>query len=569
MHACGRLCEEMYVSHKLADKCLFYRFRIKVRREDLDIQCNFSIPINYTIDDDAAPAALTQALREVTNMLEQEIDDYDEERCLKLLKAVLECAYFSFVGPPPDTPAQNEPDTEAQEFSSVNVNTASAKDMEKALSGVGSVAAGKIINARPYTSVSQIGERVPSLKAKIPTWEGTKSVRVDGEAFLKGRAKQGANRVSMPAGSVSTPLETLREVQCALKFLAKVEELSKLPDAMQARQMFLETGKMPDKIGGDLRSSRSGGTKMCMLRNCPATGRVIINMLCSRHILKNWRTAVCKGKSKDAPPLSRLAYSSTLHMAENKVPLEEGKAGSAMSVGEANGLDPMSVGYATKLFSFKMLSALRNQIMVVMDDGLQESMLQTLKWVEPGAKFDTATDHRGYTIDERKAFLDDVCKFNRHDVLTKERIDCAHPGPYINGISKCTSEATEITCFGIKKLYEICEQIGGKAATWVNARATSSDACEQLFAGTQNLSKEQFINAINKRALTLRNLQDPDNAFYMPMNSITKNAKHSHGCFNEPSARHDVPVIRSVDDNTTTIGATSLRVKANSKARKA
>jgi hypothetical protein len=86
--------------------------------------------------------------------------------------------------------------------------------------------------------------------------------------------------------------------------------------------------------------------------------------------------------------------------------------------------------------------------------------------------------------------------------------------------------------------------------------------CEQLLAGLQTLTKQEFMNAIGKQALTLGNLQDPGTAFFMLMNSITKQAKHSHGCFNNESSRHDVPVARCVNDNTTKIGSMSLRYRA-------
>jgi hypothetical protein len=78
-----------------------------------------------------------------------------------------------------------------------------------------------------------------------------------------------------------------------------------------------------------------------------------------------------------------------------------------------------------------------------------------------------------------------------------------------------------------------------------------------------------FLLQISKKAFILRMRTDPDTAFYMPINSITKQAKQSHGCFNDESSRHDVPVARSIDDTTTTIGSVSLRVRTNSKAIKA
>ena len=539
-----------------------------MRREDLNVKCNFPPPINYTINNDLAPTELTEPLRQVADKLRIGIDDDDEERCLDLLKVRLENAYFSIIGPPEGAEALQEPEAQAQVFSSVNVNTASGKELGKALSGVSHVTAQAIINNRPYTSLLDIGHKIPSLTVKIQKWEETRSARVDGEAFLKGCPKQSTKPRSSSKGS-EAPLDELREVMCALKFHAKVQELSELPDAIQASAQFRGTGIMPERIGGNLRSSKRFGTKMCMLRNCPATGRVIVTMICHRHLTKNNRTAVNKGRKKDAPPLAQMGNACVLYMAENKVELEEGNPGSVISIGEANGLDAMCVGYSTKLLSFKMLRGLQTQQLVVMDDDLREKMRKFAVWVEMGAKFDTATDHRGWTIPERKEFLNDVCQFMRKDVLTGQRIDSANPGPYINGIPKCTSEAMEITCFGIQKLYELCEEKGGKAATWVNTRAACSDVCEQLFAGTQNLTKTQFISTINKKALTLRNLQDPTTAFYMPMNSITKHAKQSRGCFNDPSAKHDVPVMRSVDDTTTSIGSVSLRVKANVKARKA
>ncbi len=288
-------------------------------------------------------------------------------------------------------------------------------------------------------------------------------------------------------------------MQCALKFLATVEELSTLPDAMQASEVFKRTGALPAKVGGDLRSRKSTGVNMCMLRNCPATGRVIITTSCHRHILKNWRTAVYKGKGRDAPALAKKAYASTLYMAENKVPLEEGNPidpGSAMSIGEANGLDPMKVSYATKLFSFKFKEALQKQMLVVKDDDLRDSMRHTTKIVEAGAKLDTATDHRGWIIPVRTSMLTDVQDFYRRDVLTGERIDTANPGSHINAIPKGTVENTDMTCFGILQLYEICKARGAKAATHVNTRATCSDVCEQLFSTTQNLTKEQFSGTL-------------------------------------------------------------------------
>jgi hypothetical protein len=255
-------------------------------------------------------------------------------------------------------------------------------------------------------------------------------------------------------------------------------------------------------------------------------------------------------------------------MAENKVPLEEGNPGSAMSIREANGLDPMKVSYATKLFSFKFKEALQKQMLVVKDDNLRDSMRHTTKIVEVGAKLDTATDHRGWIIPVRTSMLTDVQDFCRRDVLTGEGIDTANPGSHINTIPKGTVENTNMTCFGILQLYEICKARGGKAATHVNTRATCSNVCEQLFSTTQNLTKEQFSCTLCKQAIILRNLQDPDNLFYMPIYSITKNARHSHGDFNDPSARHDVRIQRPIKDNTTTIGCVNLRFRANVKARK-
>lgn len=157
----------------------------------------------------------------------------------------------------------------------------------------------------------------------------------------------------------------------------------------------------------------------------------------------------------------------------------------------------------------------------------------------------------------------------RQDLLTGKRIDTANPGPYVNGLPKCTSEFTEITNCCAVTLYKICAERGGKAATWVNLRATSSDVCEQLFAKLQNKSKVDFFRALSKNSFVLNKLLDPNTEFYMPGNSITKHAKHAHGCFNDESTRHHVRVERSNEDITTTKGSESLRVTANSKAMKA
>jgi hypothetical protein len=46
-------------------------------------------------------------------------------------------------------------------------------------------------------------------------------------------------------------------------------------------------------------------------------------------------------------------------------------------VGKATGLDAMNVSSTTKLFSFKMLKALKYQIMSVEDEEFQEKMQKT------------------------------------------------------------------------------------------------------------------------------------------------------------------------------------------------
>jgi N-acetylmuramoyl-L-alanine amidase CwlA len=92
--------------------------------------------------------------------------------------------------------------------------------------------------------------------------------------------------------------------------------------------------------------------------------------------------------------------------------------------------------------------------------------------------------------------------------------------------------------------------------------------CEQLFSGTQNLSKSQFTPVINKKSMVLRQMLDKSTNHYMVSNSITKKAKHERGCFNDQSARHNVAVDRSIDDDTTTQGRVALRDMTNVKARK-
>ncbi len=542
---------------------LLCRFGIAVRRQDLNVQCNFAFSASYKINE-SDPNEITQPLLLVKKMREEGIDDNDEEKILAFLETRLENALFAATGPP--LVDQEEIDANVEAFCSVNVNEADESDLAKALTGVGTATAKLIISNRPYSSVQEIGQRLPALASKVRDWQDTQSARVSGEAFKKGMPKKGN---SSQKESSQTHLSHLREMSCAFKFLAKVEALAALPDAIQAHKQFRETGIMPTEVGGNIRSSKSKGTNMCMMRNCPQTNRVIMLSLCSRHILKNWRGAVYKGKEKDAQWMLQIAYASVMHMAESKVPLEEGKPGSAISIGEAKGLNPMNVGYATKLFSYKMLEALEKQAQVVADEDLREKMEKTKAWVETGAKFDIAFDHRGWSIPERKVMAQEVTEYLRYDQQTGTRIDTANPGPYIKGIPKCTAESTEITICCAMALYEICDQKGGKAATWVNLRATCSNVCEQLFAGLQNMSKDQFLRQISKKAFILRMRTDPDTAFYMPMNSITKQAKQSHGCFNDESSRHDVPVARSINDTTTTIGSVSLRVRTNSKAIKA
>ena len=534
-----------------------------MRVEDLEVQCKFEFPAISEADEGKVPQAITIALKSVTQMLEAGIDDNDEERCLTLLRVRLENAHFAVIGPSKDA-KKHECEADVV-YCSVNVNTASAKELTKALTGVGPITAQHIISNRTYTCMEELCKKVPSVAGNVSMWENTMSVRFDGEPFTKGMAKKGP---SADKNTTQTQLKDLRKMLCAFKFLETVEELSALPDALQAYEEYRNTGIKPAKVGGNIRSTKSEGTIMCHPRNCPFTFRGILFSLCSRHIMKNWRAAMYRGKGKDAPLISQIAYASVLHMAENKVPLEEGKPGSVISIGEANGLDPMNVGYATKLFSLKMLDALTEQEEIVMDENMQDKLHTTQKWVGAGAKFDVAFDHRGFAIPERQQLMADVTNFLRYDAVTGERIDTANPGRHINGIPKCTAESTEVTICSAMALYKLCEKKGGKAATWVNLRATCSDVCEQLFAGLQNKSKREFLLTLGKNAMILRNQLDPNTRFYMPMNTITKQAKHSHGCFNDTSAKHDVPVARSVDDNTTTIGSMSLREKANVKPRK-
>jgi hypothetical protein len=210
-----------------------------VRRQDLNVQCNFAFSASYKINE-SDPNEITQPLLLVKKMREEGINDNDEEKILAFLETRLENALFAATGPP--LVDQEEIDANVEAFCSVNVNEADESDLAKALTGVGTATAKLIISNRPYSSVQEIGQRLPALASKVRDWQDTQSDRVSGEAFKKGMPKKGN---SSQKESSQTHLSHLREMSCAFKFLAKVEALAALPDAIQAHKQFRETGIMP------------------------------------------------------------------------------------------------------------------------------------------------------------------------------------------------------------------------------------------------------------------------------------------------------------------------------------
>lgn len=157
-----------------------------------------------------------------------------------------------------------------------------------------------------------------------------------------------------------------------------------------------------------------------------------------------------------------------VHMARNKIPLEKNKPASAISLAEANGQAPMSVAYATKLFSLEAQVAVAHQGQMVEGDVLQEKLEMMSKVIGAGALYDNAFDKRGWKLEKRIEYLDRVHKHLGTCVLTEAPINSANPGPYVNGLSKTTYENTLVSTSAAKLVIQLCRKKGGKAATFVN-----------------------------------------------------------------------------------------------------
>jgi competence protein ComEA len=118
----------------------------------------------------------------------------------------------------PTTPALGQTaktKTKAAEETKLDLNTATAKEMEAELTGVGEVTAKKIIAGRPYTSVDDLAKAgipaktIEAIRADVQVGSATKTTTPTTKATTKPATKPAA----APAGKINVNTATLAELE--------------------------------------------------------------------------------------------------------------------------------------------------------------------------------------------------------------------------------------------------------------------------------------------------------------------------------------------------------------------